>query len=227
MAGGGHAPQMADPGPFLAEVHELEEEAEGVRDLVGLAHLEFVDQRPLAPLADAVAVVAGSGCETADPAQVAEDRFSRLLADDRVQLLRQTPDFLFQQFAHGAWGWVKALCPTPGSRAGPDGRFRSGRRSNRHPCRLLGVGGAAARLSRTPGRDWFSVSQLPGHLSSGVTARQERTPGLQQFSSCGARLCAERQPQQAGNSKSATGTPHSPAFSNLAAADATRTRSGP
>ena len=49
---------MAATGAFFADIHELKEQAEGVRNLVGLAHAEAVDKPGVAVEAPSAPVLA-------------------------------------------------------------------------------------------------------------------------------------------------------------------------
>jgi hypothetical protein len=71
-------------GAFLAEIGELEEQAKGVGDLVGLPDTEPVDDVPLGSETDGIVMFAGVGGELANAVQAFEQQIPGLLADDRV-----------------------------------------------------------------------------------------------------------------------------------------------
>jgi hypothetical protein len=81
-------------GALFAEIHELEEQAEGVRNLVGLLDAETVDERGAGFEAGGGVLLSRSNGEVANLVQLAENTFARLFADDRVKAPGQKGNFL-------------------------------------------------------------------------------------------------------------------------------------
>jgi hypothetical protein len=88
------AGEVAAAGPFFAEIHELEKQAEGVRNLVSLLDTEMVDGRGARVQAGGGVGLSRSDGKVANPVELAKNTLSGLFANDRVQSAGQKPDFL-------------------------------------------------------------------------------------------------------------------------------------
>jgi len=85
---------MSPASPFFAEIHELEEQAEGVRSLVSLLDREVVDERGAGVEAGGGIVLSRSDEEVANAVKLKANTISRLFADDRVEAPGQKVNFL-------------------------------------------------------------------------------------------------------------------------------------
>lgn len=94
---------MPDAGALLAEVDNLKEQAERVRDLIGFGGGEPGNAAALG--ADHGRVVAGADgfCELPDLFDMIEDAVTGLLADDRAQPRGEESDFFFELRVHASW----------------------------------------------------------------------------------------------------------------------------
>ena len=85
---------MPAAGALFAEIHELEEQAESVRNLVCLSDAETVDERGAGFEAGGSVVLSRSEGKVANLVELAENTFARLFADDRVKAPSQKGNFL-------------------------------------------------------------------------------------------------------------------------------------
>jgi hypothetical protein len=85
---------------LLAKIHELKEQAEGVRKLIGLLRVEPVEDGPPGLKAGLAAEMARAFGQSADGVQMVENFFAGLFGNDFVQAADQLPDLLFENFAH-------------------------------------------------------------------------------------------------------------------------------
>jgi hypothetical protein len=81
-------------GALFAEIHELKEQAEGMRNLVGLFDAETADERGAGFEASGSLVLSRGDREVANLVESAENTFARLFADDRVKAPSQKGNFL-------------------------------------------------------------------------------------------------------------------------------------
>jgi len=84
--------QVADPGALLTQVDDLEEQAQRMGDLIGLADTKPMNELALGPIADAVVATASRGRELPNPVQVLKQDLAGLLPDDGIQPARQALD---------------------------------------------------------------------------------------------------------------------------------------
>jgi hypothetical protein len=85
---------VATAGSLFTDIHQLKEQAEGVRNLVGLFDAETVDERGAGFEAGRSVVLSRGDGEVASLAELAENTFARLFADDRVEAPSQEGNFL-------------------------------------------------------------------------------------------------------------------------------------
>ena len=85
---------MSNACSFLAQVDQLEEEAQGVRDLIRFAHRELVEQGAFGFETDPIAMTARSAGQPADLVQMMKHHLTRLFTDDCVQTRRYMLDIL-------------------------------------------------------------------------------------------------------------------------------------
>ena len=93
--------QMADPGAFLAEVDQLEVEAEGMRNFVSRLDAEPVDGRIAQRPGGMVHLAPTDQGKLADAIKLTKADWARLFADDRIEMFAQILDFLTQDVTHG------------------------------------------------------------------------------------------------------------------------------
>jgi hypothetical protein len=101
--------EMPDARPFLAEVCQLKEQAEGMGDLVGLGEGEMIDESPLGSETHRIVVLTRGGGESADLIQVKEYQFPCLLADDRIKAAGQVANLSVKNVAQA--GHTLDTCP--------------------------------------------------------------------------------------------------------------------
>jgi hypothetical protein len=93
---------------FLAQVDEVKEQAEGVRNFRGAAERQAVDFMLLRSEQVRVNVLADLFRELAKTLDGGESFLSTLLADNRSQARRQQPNFPSQGFVHELWSLSRA-----------------------------------------------------------------------------------------------------------------------
>ena len=89
---------MANPGTFLAEVHELEKQTERMGDLVRFILAQRSNEPPFRGDAGAVMLTADGLGKLPELFDVEEDAFAGLFSNNQAEPCSDEPDFLAQLF---------------------------------------------------------------------------------------------------------------------------------
>ena len=90
---------MPQARPFLAEVRELEEKAEGMGNFISLSDAQMIDDGALGAQANGITVTARRVGQPANLVEMPKYQIPRLFTNDRVEAVVQVLNFLGQYFA--------------------------------------------------------------------------------------------------------------------------------